>query len=1374
MCVGWKYTDQSWYFLNTVHDGTFGAMLSGGWCWIDGYCYLFGTDGRLYMETMTPDGFYVNGDGRWSENGKAVYVSGKGIVTGKKETAQSGSKVKTSVSSGGSGSSRGSGGGGSSGSSKAVQYRYAIRHMDEQGNILSLVEGSSQKNGWITIEQGAFEGYEYVDGAAGKQKVTSDHSLFSLHYRKTEGKTEKPDRTDEDRNYPQGKERYRFKIQYVERNGNVLGEIEGLEEAESEIAIPERKFPGYTVEEGQKTSFKLDMDGAAVRIYYTKETPADQGTPSNAEKKSCRYTIAYVDRDTNSQIYKESGIGDHGSLVVPEISFDSYVYASPYEFTIEKEDNRFTVYLVKKETPDTGGQTEKSYVVKCMDIATLTEIERLSLHGTVGEILDISGICLEGYEITGEPPQTVSVSPNDSDNVICLYYKKIEKTPESIKQADYTIQFRAYGDPETVILEDITGVWTVGEKLPVYFVRKITDSVGRKWEAVDSSPRMFTIRDQERNLFQIEYKQVGSQAEADRQRTYSIRYVAQDTGSVLGVATGIGQVGDMIPYRNTFHDYGFTEDENAYIITEEENQSVQVTMERIHFPGHEPNKNTGKYDGFSWMALFVDSSGEQLLPNVSGYTVEGDDFYMDYPETIEKEGITYRAVEAPPYRQTAHGTAYRQIIIQYRTGDSSEKKLEHWKKKAQEKKDAFYGTSPCKYFLAYREKNSWNDIGLKFGVANAGSAIVVEAEEFDGWVIPSENLGTFSLNKNGQVETAWYERADNGTSLGDKKRSYKVHITDSEGTDLTDPYTGQLAFKKGNSVCDFQIYYPGFFCDEEGNRWEVEEAGPKTFLMSALHTNEVYIKYHLAYENEKDQFVVESSQDVNRILNELAANTGDSVYHEFYLIGRGYHPGTAEVSSTLYDYNLSGYTNEVVDTFDLGGIPYTISLVGYQRIWNQKTCTHEWRYEEELEGNCLTAAHRTLACGKCGKEIKTIYPAAGHKGDACGIRLSQNLGDEITVTWDSGELGHGTLTYHFVCIDTDYEGTGDMLYICEEGIGSEIYGDYAAGDTADYASSSLKYFLDDRFAEGLSIAGNLQALNGDAASILTKEEYDLYHAAGENRYAFPEGTYLAKGEDMEQIVLTDGKTISKDEADLYEVHPVLLLKRSEENQAVRTGIWKEEDLQAREIGGKLYLFRCVDANYKDQSGTDKSLALFLCDTVIPSNEGLSFEEEGNTQSTWFFGDSNNYKYSDIHKWLSDNRASAGDLVKVNVGIANEYAGSTEHGGYESLDSSSLARFARRNPQVLYTDLFIPSVEEALAMKEYLWKFHGSDMNNGAEVINGYCGSYWLRTPKYQTMDMVYTVNLRTGVIEPRRVKAMDGNQVCDVGIRPMYVVEQAY
>lgn len=42
---------------------------------------------HLGKEALTPDGFYINADGRWYENGKAVYVSGKGISTKKQETA---------------------------------------------------------------------------------------------------------------------------------------------------------------------------------------------------------------------------------------------------------------------------------------------------------------------------------------------------------------------------------------------------------------------------------------------------------------------------------------------------------------------------------------------------------------------------------------------------------------------------------------------------------------------------------------------------------------------------------------------------------------------------------------------------------------------------------------------------------------------------------------------------------------------------------------------------------------------------------------------------------------------------------------------------------------------------------------------------------------------------------------------------------------------------------------------------------------------------------------------------------------------------------------------------------------------------------------
>ena len=45
-----------------------------GWHWIDGYCYYFGTnsennEGHLYRNEKTTDGFMVDAEGRWLENG---------------------------------------------------------------------------------------------------------------------------------------------------------------------------------------------------------------------------------------------------------------------------------------------------------------------------------------------------------------------------------------------------------------------------------------------------------------------------------------------------------------------------------------------------------------------------------------------------------------------------------------------------------------------------------------------------------------------------------------------------------------------------------------------------------------------------------------------------------------------------------------------------------------------------------------------------------------------------------------------------------------------------------------------------------------------------------------------------------------------------------------------------------------------------------------------------------------------------------------------------------------------------------------------------------------------------------------------------------
>ena len=73
MATGWVDLNGSKYYLFPGSDGWMGRMLTG-WQWIDGYCYYFGTDsgnneGHLYRNEKTPEGYQVDSEGRWVENG---------------------------------------------------------------------------------------------------------------------------------------------------------------------------------------------------------------------------------------------------------------------------------------------------------------------------------------------------------------------------------------------------------------------------------------------------------------------------------------------------------------------------------------------------------------------------------------------------------------------------------------------------------------------------------------------------------------------------------------------------------------------------------------------------------------------------------------------------------------------------------------------------------------------------------------------------------------------------------------------------------------------------------------------------------------------------------------------------------------------------------------------------------------------------------------------------------------------------------------------------------------------------------------------------------------------------------------------------------
>ena len=60
----WKQEGSTWKYQND--DGSY---VTNNWQWIDGKSYCFDSNGNMYANTTTPDGYTVNTDGKWTVDG---------------------------------------------------------------------------------------------------------------------------------------------------------------------------------------------------------------------------------------------------------------------------------------------------------------------------------------------------------------------------------------------------------------------------------------------------------------------------------------------------------------------------------------------------------------------------------------------------------------------------------------------------------------------------------------------------------------------------------------------------------------------------------------------------------------------------------------------------------------------------------------------------------------------------------------------------------------------------------------------------------------------------------------------------------------------------------------------------------------------------------------------------------------------------------------------------------------------------------------------------------------------------------------------------------------------------------------------------------
>ena len=537
------------------------------------------------------------------------------------------------------------------------------------------------------------------------------------------------------------------------------------------------------------------------------------------------------------------------------------------------------------------------------------------------------------------------------------------------------------------------------------------------------------------------------------------------------------------------------------------------------------------------------------------------------------------------------------------------------------------------YTIKYLNAANKTVLQIVTGKETKGTEIMIDTPNTEGYKICKNQKESFVLSKNGMTVTIYLKmEGDNATpseatpseatpSQAKKKVSWKVYFVeeDNHRNQIFKPQHG-----KTEEGLELVIDYPETIAGVDGYYYYSTLPSPWTTEVYGSGTQKYYIEFEkgdkIPTKDDPDQeakdkrskwletvrasdfeitgskpidsqIITETMEESNeRILNLVSMAKG-SDRKEIYLVAKGYEPNSVIIGQTFDD--VTNVSNLIMDEFIIDGKTYTVMRVGFEKIYEEETCNHDYEEIERVEPTSTEDGYETVRCRNCGKEETIILPATSQASDT-----HYNIGD----------------------------------------------------------------------------------------------------------------------------------------------------------------------VQARTIGDKIYLFRCIDDDYEDAMNNSHETALFLCDSVIRS-------DINGTSKKITFGTNSNYKYSNVRKWLQNNSTDALFAKNNYIGITRSYLGATKQGTYEQFDDGSLVEFNRLY-QSMEDKVFCLSVEEALKYREYLWRFDGSDTNNSESQISAYSKGYYLRTPQDNELNDfrygkgIYTVSFIDGNIQPVNVSETS------IGIRPAMTIPQ--
>lgn len=582
---------------------------------------------------------------------------------------------------------------------------------------------------------------------------------------------------------------------------------------------------------------------------------------------------------------------------------------------------------------------------------------------------------------------------------------------------------------------------------------------------------------------------------------------------------------------------------------------------------------------------------------------------------------------------------------------------------------------------------------------------------------------------------------------------------------------------------------------EERDMGPVEEGAEFSEFLKKARQCESLITGEKAESVPDTRFIVSGQEENDSRVISIAAQIEEGKEAAFYVFGRNFSPNGTALAEWFGEGTV--YSNCEEAELRTGKDVWHIARMSVLRGTDREDSGGDnWELRWKTEASCLSRGTALYVGRRTGQERKIYTAPLGHRDengdsvcDRCRTRaFYQEAGSKIRVS-----LGGRELT--FTCIDEDYREyvpelrDGGMLYLSDQALEAEWFGGYGA---TEYRDSQVRKYFRDGIQNGISLQGSLVGIeipeNGetDYAMSLSREEYLKYREriSGEAFLLRDSGEGKVWGAGLDGSL----KLVDPDGSD-YGIRPAIVLKKPDAGRTERIH-WETGDLQECELQGGKYLFSCVDRNYTGGQ-TGEAGALFLCTAVIPANYGSDYvlEEQADGSHAYVFqpgplvnfGDSSDYKYSRVRKWLDEAGQELYLAKTVQVGNDTAYMGETPEGEFGDFRSNSIAPYSIGD-QKLSGKLFLLSVDEALKYRDFLWKFQGESRDNPESQISAFSKGYWLRSPmgdgKNPDTGFVYGVDLERGNIHPQRVKPEGGtgDEELDVtaafGVRPAFVMPQ--